>query len=448
MSYRFDDTIVAQATPPGASALAIVRLTGDKAIGLCNSIFEGKDLMAQAGYSLHHGRIADDGGLIDEVIVGLFRAPHSYTGEDLVEISCHGSQFIVDRLIRALLAAGARLAQPGEFTLRAFLNGKMDLSQAEAVADLIAASNSSQHAAALNQLRGGFSNQIRQLRDELVRFASLIELELDFSEEDVAFADRNRLLDLIAKMRRQLQALIQSFELGNVVKRGVSTVIAGRPNAGKSTLLNALLNEERAIVSEMPGTTRDTIEEVVHIQGIPFRLIDTAGIRDATDKIEALGVERTMDKIRDSTVVLYVYDQQTTGLRQARADSSSFPGKVILVANKADAVQTSGQSPGVISISAKTGSGLDALRDALLGSVVTDPGMLERTVVTSQRHEHALKRADMSLARVEEAVQGNVGGELLSLELRSALEALGEITGQITSETLLQSIFERFCIGK
>ena len=446
--YHHGDTIIAQATPPGTSALGIVRLSGKDAITICGSVFRGNDLTAHPGYTLHYGHITDGESIVDEVVVGLFRNPRSYTGEDMAEISCHGSPYVIERIIALMAAKGARLAEPGEFTLRAFLNGKMDLTQAEAVADLIAASNASAHQAALRQLKGGFANQIKQLREELIRFAALIELELDFSEEDVELANRGKLLELIAQLRGQLAGLIESFELGNAIKNGVATVIAGRPNAGKSTLLNALLNEERAIVSEIPGTTRDTVEEVLHISGIPFRLIDTAGLRDATDRIEAMGVERTMEKIRTSAVVVYVFDSTTWVQAEVQRDVASFPGKVILAANKTDLARHNGMFDNAIAISAKMGQNLDALRQALLQSVITDMSMLDNPIVTSQRHAQALRRADEALSKVESSVREKAGGEVLALDVRVALNALGEITGEITSETLLQSIFERFCIGK
>lgn len=428
--------------------MAIVRLTGAQAIRLVNDVFEGTDLTLREGYTLHHGRMVADSQVVDEVLIGLFRAPHSYTGEDVVEISCHGSPYIIEQLLRLLTSRGARLAGPGEFTLRAFLNGKMDLSQAEAVGDLIAASSASQHQAAMTQLRGGFSSRIRQLRDELIRFASLVELELDFSEEDVEFADRQQLLDLISTMRKQIQDLIFSFELGNVVKHGVVTVIAGRPNAGKSTLLNALLKEERAIVSDIPGTTRDTIEEVLHISGIPFRLIDTAGLRDAADRIEMLGVERTLEKLKTGTVILYVFDASRVSVSEALRDTEGMQGKVILVANKSDLNPAFSATPDVVAVSAKTQANLDELQRVLLAAVIGDIRALQNPVVTSQRHEQALRRTEASLAKVEAAISRRVGGELLSLELRTALDALGEITGQVTSEDLLETIFSTFCIGK
>jgi tRNA modification GTPase len=338
--HDLKDTIVALATPPGVGAIGVIRLSGKEAIDIVDKCFPSKDLHEQPSHTIHFGPIRDrDDHLLDEVLVSLFVAPKSYTGEDVVEVSCHGSPFIIQKLIQLFIDRGARLAQPGEFTLRAFLNGKMDLSQAEAVADLIASSTEAAHAVALRQMRGGFSDEIAALRQELIDFASLIELELDFAEEDVEFANRDELKKLIYKIQGLLRRLIDSFQLGNAIKNGVNTVIAGRPNAGKSTLLNALLNEERAIVSEIAGTTRDTIEEVLNIRGIPFRIIDTAGIRDAEDAIESIGVARTLEKVRQSSVLVYVFDVIATQPADLRADLAKLaqPGvHVIVAANKMD----------------------------------------------------------------------------------------------------------------
>src|SRR6201986_4310773 len=319
-----DQTIVALATPSGSGALGIIRLSGPDALTIANSVFKGKDLTQQASHTIHFGNIVDGDVILDEVLISLFIAPRSYTRENVVEISCHGSAYIIESIIKLLIKKGARSAKPGEFTLRAFLNGQLDLSQAEAVADLIASNSKASQQVALQQLRGGFSNQLQQLRAQLVQFASLIELELDFSEEDVEFANRGQLKQLIVDITRVIGQLIQSFELGNVIKNGVNTVIAGRPNAGKSTLLNALLNEERAIVSHIPGTTRDTIEEILNIRGINFRLIDTAGIREATDTIEQIGVERTMEKISQSALLIYVYDASEITIEELNSDLASL----------------------------------------------------------------------------------------------------------------------------
>lgn len=339
-TQNLQDTIVALATPPGVGAIGVIRLSGEDALFIVNQVFHGKDLTAQPSHTAHFGTIKDeDETIIDEVLVTVFVAPKSYTGENVAEVSCHGSSYIIQQLIQLFIQKGARLAQPGEFTLRAFLNGRMDLSQAEAVADLIAAESKSAHAVAMQQMRGGFSNEIKRLREELIHFASMIELELDFGEEDVEFANRDDLKQLIHKILSLIHSLIHSFKLGNVIKNGVSTVIAGRPNAGKSTLLNALLNEERAIVSEIEGTTRDTIEEVLNIKGIHFRLIDTAGIREAQDQIEAIGVQKTMEKIQQSALLVYVFDVIKTKPEEVHKDLQKLvrPGlQLLVVANKMD----------------------------------------------------------------------------------------------------------------
>jgi tRNA modification GTPase len=330
------DTIVALSTAPGVGAIAVIRMSGDNAIEIADKVFIGKKLARAQSHTLHFGVIAVEGNKIDEVVIGLFKNPRSYTGEDIIEISCHGSPFIQQQILQVLIQAGARLAKPGEFTMRAFLNGKMDLSQAEAVADLIAAQTQASHDIALKQMRSGYGETLKQLRFELIHFASLIELELDFSEEDVEFAERSHMQHLIDKINFELDRLIRSFELGNVIKNGVNTVIAGRPNAGKSTLLNALLNEDRAIVSAIAGTTRDTIEEELNINGIVFRLIDTAGIREAKDEIEKIGVEKTMEKIKTSTLLMYVFDVNTMTTEEVRTDLNNLVeagDRMLVIAN-------------------------------------------------------------------------------------------------------------------
>ena len=447
-----NQTIAAIATPPGQGAIGVIRLSGDKAIAICDEVFHGSALKEQASHTIHFGTIRDGGTILDEVLVSLFVAPKSYTGENVVEISCHGSAYILDQVLQLFVRTGARLAKPGEFTLRAFLNGKMDLSQAEAVADLIASSSSSSHDLAMKQMRGGFSTEIQKLREELINFASLIELELDFSEEDVEFADRTQLVELIDKIRTLLRGLIESFRLGNVLKNGVNTVIAGRPNAGKSTLLNALLNEERAIVSDIPGTTRDTIEEVLNIDGIAFRFIDTAGIRDASDKIEAIGVEKTMEKIQSATLVVYLFDAAETTPEMlvedlAKLGSEDIP--VLAVANKSDLTTSPAvDSPDVLAVSAKTGTGLDTLRSALFDTVVKDGVNRESTIVSNVRHYEALENADKALQDVLAGMDNQISGDLLALDIKKALFHLGEITGEITNDDLLGNIFGKFCIGK
>lgn len=452
-----DDTIVALSTPPGVGAIGVIRLSGKEAIPICQSVFKGKDLAKQDSHTLHFGKIVDGQAVLDEVVVGLFKALHSYTTEDVVEISCHGSPYIQSKVIELLIEKGARLAQPGEFTLRAFLNGRLDLSQAEAVADLISSGTKASHDAAIRQMRGGFSNKIKELRDKLVEFASLVELELDFAEEDVEFADRTELKILVEKIQTLIKALIKSFELGNVIKHGVNVVIAGRPNAGKSTLLNRLLNEERAIVSEIPGTTRDTIEEVLNIDGILFRMIDTAGIRDAHDTIEKMGVEKTLEKIRQSSVLMYLFDvtEMTSDFLKedlAKLDAEKIP--MLLIGNKTDLPSESAYREqfqdfeNILWVSSKEGDNVEAIIEALKKMVWDGSLDQDETIVTNARHFEALKNADTALSEVLNGLDQNLSGEMVALDIRSALDSLGEITGEVTTEDLLGSIFSRFCIGK
>ena len=569
------DTIVALATPPGTGAIAVIRLAGPDAIALTDRIFKGKILAKQNSHTAHFGRIENtQGHVVDEVLATVFHAPRSYTGDDAVEISCHGSPYIQQAIIELCLSQGARMAQPGEFTLRAFLNGKLDLSQAEAVADLVASQSAAAHAVALRQLRGGFKNEIARLRAELIHFASLVELELDFSEEDVEFADRTELKSLVEKIRSYTQSLLHTFQLGNALKTGVATVIAGRPNAGKSTLLNALLNEERAIVSEIAGTTRDTIEEVLNINGVQFRLIDTAGIREAQDQIEALGVQRTMEKIEQAAIVVYLWDVTAMTLAEVYGDlerlkpppapplggeagfsgpsrkGKEFPeaglgspsrkgmdasgeaglggpsrkgkeasgetglsgpsrkgkdasgeaglggpsrkGKdapfsppnggagggssLLVVCNKMDrnphfktewllhpdapevhpylqsdppAQNTIGlTAEQVIPISAKNEQNIGFLKEKLFDLAIGDGINLEGTIVTNVRHFAALKNADEALADVLTGLDSGITGDFIALDIRRALNFLGEITGEIGVEDLLGNIFGKFCIGK
>ncbi|QHS57455.1 tRNA uridine-5-carboxymethylaminomethyl(34) synthesis GTPase MnmE [Mucilaginibacter sp. 14171R-50] len=450
-----EDTIVALATPNGAGAIGVIRLSGPDAITIAQKVWKGKDLTKQASHTLHFGRIVDGDMELDEVVASLFVAPRSYTRENVVEISCHGSNYIIESIIRLLIKNGARAAKAGEFTLRAFLNGQLDLSQAEAVADLIASNSKASQQVALQQLRGGFSNQLQQLRDQLVQFASLIELELDFAEEDVEFANRDQLKKLTHDITRIIGSLIQSFELGNAIKNGVNTVIAGRPNAGKSTLLNALLNEERAIVSHIPGTTRDTIEELLNIKGINFRLIDTAGIREATDAIEQIGVQRTMEKIRQSALLIYVYDAGEISLADLNADIESLqkPGiTMLIVANKADllnAEQISAlpHTDKAIIISAKEKQHIDELKHKIYNAAVKEQLTGHETLVTNIRHLEALQKTEEALLRVLNGID-NVTSDFLSMDIKQALHYLGEITGAVTTDDLLENIFSKFCIGK
>jgi len=460
------DTITALATPAGTGAIGIIRLSGPDAIAIAAKVFSGKDLTKQASHTIHFGNIVDGDVVLDEVLVSLFIAPRSYTRENVVEISCHGSAYIIESIIKLLIKNGARSAKAGEFTLRAFLNGALDLSQAEAVADLIAANSRASQQVALKQLRGGFSSQLQSLRDQLVQFASLIELELDFAEEDVEFANRDQLKKLINEITGVIRSLIRSFELGNAIKHGVNTVIAGRPNAGKSTLLNALLNEERAIVSHIPGTTRDTIEEVLNINGINFRLIDTAGIRDATDAIERLGVERTMEKISQSAVLVYLFDASTITPEELQGDIESLqkPGVTMLVvANKIDLLTSDLRLPtsdlrlptsdfglptsNFLSISAKNKLHIDDLKNKIYATAISDQLTGDETLVTNIRHLEALQKTEEALTRVLGGMD-TVTSDFLSMDIKLALHYLGKITGAVTTDDLLENIFSKFCIGK
>lgn len=457
-----NDTIVALATANGTGAIAVIRLSGERALEICQSVWKGKNLLRQPSHTAHLGYILDKKQHpIDQVLATIFKAPNSYTRENTVEISCHGSPYIAQRLIELLIEAGARPARAGEFTLRAFLNGQLDLAQAEAVADLIAAESEASHRMAIQQMRGGFSKDIAHLREELIQFASLIELELDFGEEDVEFADRQDLQILVSKILAVVQSLQQSFQYGNVVKNGVSTVIAGRPNAGKSTLLNALLNEERAIVSDIAGTTRDTIEENLIIHGVTFRLIDTAGIREASDQIEAIGVQKTIEKISQAAILVYMYDAVTMTQADVEADLSKLRHdglSVLVVANKVDVIYALSDRllferlqeipKSHIQISAKQKQDLDALREALYARVVDTPVQADATIVTNARHYEALHRAGESLQRVLDGLRAGVTGDFIAMDIRHALRYLGEITGQVDVDDLLDNIFSKFCIGK
>jgi tRNA modification GTPase len=453
-----EETIVALSTPPGIGAIGVIRLSGKEAIAITNSVFQGKDLSKQESHTIHFGLIKDGDVVIDEVLVSLFIAPKSYTKENVVEISCHGSNYIIQQIISLLIRRGASAAKPGEFTLRAFLNGGLDLSQAEAVADLISSDSRAAHQVAMNQLRGGFSNELAELREQLIHFASMIELELDFAEEDVEFANRDQLQALINRITIVINKLIRSFELGNVIKQGINTVIAGRPNAGKSTLLNALLNEERAIVSDIAGTTRDTIEEILNINGINFRLIDTAGIREAQDAIEAIGVEKTMEKISQSAVLVYLFDAATLSVLEVTEDITRLhkPGvSLIAVANKVDLLSDASlialQLPEdikFITISAKENQQIEELKSLLYDTAVGDQLSDNHTMVTNIRHVEALQRTQESLSRVAYGMVNPVTSDFLASDIKQALHFLGEITGQVTTDDLLENIFSKFCIGK
>jgi tRNA modification GTPase len=454
----WDETIVALATPPGIGAIGVVRLSGHAAISIIDELFPSKDLSLQPSHSLHVGFLKDGDKILDEVVVSIYKTPRSYTGEDVVEISGHGSPFVLQQIIEACIGKGARLAKPGEFTQRAFLNGKLDLTQAEAVADLIASNSAASHKTALHNIRGGFTQQLKALRERLIRFSALIELELDFSQEDVAFADRTQLNQLIDETEQATTSLINSFKLGNVIKNGISVAIIGKPNAGKSTLLNALLNEERAIVSEMPGTTRDTIEEVINIDGILFRLIDTAGIRQHTsDVIETAGIERSVLKMKQSDLVLWLFDvnEMNPGeLNEIIKDLSQQEIKYLLVGNKVDVIREGSaenrfsQVDHSIFISAEKKINVDKLMSTMVDVVLEGQVQTEDVIVTNVRHYQALQQLYVSLLDIRKGLNEKLPGDLLALDIRRALHFLGEITGEITNEDQLDYIFSKFCIGK
>ncbi|PWT74199.1 MAG: tRNA uridine-5-carboxymethylaminomethyl(34) synthesis GTPase MnmE [Bacteroidetes bacterium] len=493
----WDDTIVALATPPGVGAIAVIRLSGSKSFEIVNALFASKDLTQQASHTIHVGYLKENGIVLDEVVVSLYKAPASYTREDVIELSCHGSPYIQEKILEACIRHGARMAKPGEFTQRAFLHGKMDLTQAEAVADLIASRAEASRKSAMHSLRGGFSHDLHDLRERLLRFSALIELELDFSQEDVEFADRKQLEQLIGEASYRTNELLESFRLGNVIRNGVQAAIVGKPNSGKSTLLNALLNEERAIVSEIAGTTRDTIEELINIDGILFRLIDTAGIRQHTqDMIESMGMARSMEKIEQADVVIYLFDvaeESATDHRWPLADdewpmgdekpsgsdspiidsrsSSSEEGlltddfqilrqvqpqspKFIFVGNKTDLIgeeaarKKFNQLPDPIFISARQGKGIESLKKALSNFVMQGKAQPEGTIVTHARHFQALQEVQASLMDIRKGLDNRLTGDLLALDIRRCLHYLGEITGEITNEEQLGYIFGKFCIGK
>lgn len=454
----WDDTIVALATPPGVGAIGVIRISGQQALPIVDAMFPSKDLVSQSTHTVHVGLLHVDNKVLDEVVVTLFKSPRSYTGEDVVEISCHGSPFVQRQIVDTLVRFGARLARPGEFTQRAFLKGKLDLTQAEAVADLIASGTEAAQRAALQGLRGGFSAELKQLREQLIQFSSLLELELDFSQEDVTFADRTQLKELLNRLATTTQALLSSFKLGNVIKNGVSVAIVGKPNAGKSTLLNSLLNENRAIVSEIAGTTRDTIEEVINIEGILFRLIDTAGLRANTvDQIEQVGIERSYEKMRAADLVLYLFDvaDPVEEVKQWAKGAAEQGLRFLLVGNKIDLAsaplldQHSSQLPVVpLLIAAKDKTNVDALQKAMVQEVLSGQLLHENIVVTNERHYQALLQVALALADTKKGIEEGLASDLVALEIRRCLQYLGEITGEITNEEQLDFIFSKFCIGK
>jgi len=450
-----EDTIIALATPQGVSGLAVIRLSGKDSVSITDKVFKGKQLTDQPTHTVHFGTIGEQNKIIDEVLVTVFREPNSFTKENSAEISCHGSPVIVRQIIKLFLKNGARLAEAGEFTKRAFMNGRFDLAQAEAVADLIHAENDNARQAALNQMRGGFSNEITHLREELIHFASLIELELDFGEEDVEFAKRDDLLLLVEKVQSYLTRLIASFDQGNVIKNGIPTVIAGKPNAGKSTLLNALLNEEKAIVSEIPGTTRDVIEDEITLGGITFRFMDTAGLRETQDVIEALGVSRTHERMKIAALILYLFDLSNTtieeiAIEEARLKAIGRP--YIKVGNKVDKASkqllSAINDQDFVLISASTKTNLETLKKEILSKVNIQEVKQGDVLVTNLRHYQKLTETNEALERVVTGLNSGITGDFLAMDIRQALHFLGEITGTITSDDLLENIFANFCIGK
>jgi tRNA modification GTPase len=455
-----DDTICALSTPAGIGALALIRVSGREAITFCESIFS-KPLAAAKSHSALYGKVLAQAETIDEVVLALFRGPRSFTGEDTVEISCHGSTYIQQQVLKALLDAGCRMAEPGEFSMRAFAHGKMDLSQTEAIADLIACSTAASHQLAMNQMRGGFSKQINDLRQKLLDFASLIELELDFSEEDVEFAQRDDLKALVHNIDKVIGKLIESFATGHAIKNGIPVAILGAPNMGKSTLLNALLEDDKAIVSDIAGTTRDTIEDEMTIGGVRFRFIDTAGIRDTSDVVESLGIARTYEKAGKSAVILYLVDALENSPADVESQLAALQQKVgsaasiVALANKSDKMDSPetaaskwGILPSLLPISAANGSGLDALRERLLEITGTLQPAEGDVVVSNLRHFDALRKAQQALLLVSEGLESGTTGDFLAVDIRRALYHLGEITGEITTDDLLGNIFSRFCIGK
>ncbi|MDP4281265.1 MAG: tRNA uridine-5-carboxymethylaminomethyl(34) synthesis GTPase MnmE [Bacteroidota bacterium] len=459
-----NDTICALSTPPGMGAIAVIRISGPEAIPACEKIFRPAEknlkLSDAPSHTLHFGTISTSNELLDEVLVSVFKAPHSYTGEDVIEISCHGSVYIQQKIIEVLICNGLRMAQPGEFTMRAFLNGRFDLSQAEAIADLIASQSQSAHDLAIRQMRGGFSKKIRELREKLVTFASLVELELDFSEEDVEFADRSKLLDLILQLKNEIANLLNSFTIGNVIKKGIPVTIIGKPNVGKSTLLNALLNEERAIVSEIPGTTRDTVEDTIVIGGYSFRFIDTAGLREAEGKIESIGIEKTWEKIHQATIILYVFDATKDSSKVVMNAVSEFSEitedstkRLILIGNKTDKLSELPKGfrefvdHETIFISAKRKENIHLIAESLLKSV-RQAGITDTAIVSNTRHYDALSHALEAINSIHEGLNTGLTPDLLSVDIHKALYHLGEITGEITTDEILGNIFSKFCIGK
>ena len=468
-----NDTIIALATPSGMGAVALIRISGKDAIGIVDKFFrsktKAKSLLKQKSHTIHLGHIIDQNRIIDEVLISVFKDPHSYTGENVIEISCHGSVYIQQEIIQLFLRHGVRLAQAGEFTLRAFLNGKLDLSQAEAVADLIASDSKASHQIAMQQMRGGFSTEIENLRQELLNFASLIELELDFAEEDVEFANRDDFQKLITKITNVLKRLIESFAFGNVLKNGIPVAIIGEPNVGKSTLLNTLLNEEKAIVSHIPGTTRDAIEDELIIDGVSYRFIDTAGIRETKDVVESIGIKRTYEKSAQAQLIIYLFDASVISYKKKEEQirlldliksgiqkiESKFPDKkIVIVANKTDLLSEKETEfitqnlDTLLLLSAKNKEGISELKDELTSLVNTGILSNNQTIVSNSRHFEALNKALVEINNVQKGINDKLSSDLIAIDIRQALFYLGEITGKVTTEDLLGNIFANFCIGK
>lgn len=455
------ETICALASGSGPSAISVIRISGEKAFMIVNELFHGKDLSSVPTHTIHLGTLRHNHKIIDEVLVSVFKNPHSYTGEDVLEISCHGSPFVRSEILNILVEKGARIAQPGEFTLRAFINGKLDLSQAEAVSDLINADSEAAHKLAMQQMRGGFSKEIARLRQQLIDFASLIELELDFSEEDVEFANRDELDSLLTNLHKFTFDLIQSFKVGNVLKNGVPVVIAGKPNAGKSTLLNQLLKDERAIVSDIAGTTRDVIEDEVIIDGIAFRFFDTAGIRETSDVVEAIGVKKTLEKIESAAIVVYLFDPEDMSAKeladvysQLSETTRNNKAELLVIANKMDALSEDkiraeyGFIENPLFMSAKSGDGIKKLENRLVELVHLDAVSEQDIVVTNSRHYDSLTKANQAIISAQNGLKDGITGDFIAMDIRQALHYLGEITGEISNDDLLGNIFANFCIGK
>ena len=453
------ETIVALATPNGLGAISVIRISGINAISITEKLFQpkgNKKLSNQKSHTVHLGHLIRNGHELDEVLVTLFKGPHSYTGENTIEISCHGSTYIQQEIIDLFIENGIRVANPGEFTLRAFINGKMDLNQAEAVADLIASENEGSHKLAMEQMKNGFSNDLKKLRSELLHFSSMIELELDFSQEDVEFAERSEFKKLTIKIQSELEKLIDSFKSGNVLKNGISVAIAGKPNAGKSSLLNTLLNEDKAIVSDIPGTTRDSIEDSLVIDGINFRFTDTAGLRETKDVIESKGIEKTKEKINSARILIYLFDSNDTSFKEINSDLESFKREdlsILLVRNKVDLKNTNQilinelEKFEIIEISANNADSVNLLKKRLINEInILNP--YTDTVISNSRHYEALMNALKAIEEVNIGLKNDISGDLLSVDIRKSIEHLAEITGEITNDDVLGNIFANFCIGK